>query len=332
MSLGRRLWTVAPWWRATLILALCATALAGLFPPQWHVPASVQNAIPLPASTYVPPPMGGNRPPPSVANGNPPSPMASVNQSPPSVAAPIRPVAPPATLPRSGGVKFGDTFSASFPFAGRTMPLPTGQWRVVASLPGMTPNGMATDLKALAREDADRLTGLVLLTGNEKATPSATGFRADGNCERSDINYTHVIRNEDFGEQDCQFIDFVAPESSAQPGTDGLMRAAIGDLKERRVKLPSVLIGAGFRFADRKDLLIAKFYFSPDAEGIAPSAKASWLDSDWNKYNLPQHADKQHYVDRLKVWLTRWETIMRAAWREGLAATVIAEHDRSLPN
>ena len=215
-------------------------------------------------------------------------------------------------------------------FGGRVLPLPAGSWRVVASLPTRSSVGVTVDFKALASESAGGLVALVLLTGNDKTTPGLAGYRADGNCERSDMIFTNVIHNEDFGDQDCQYIDFLVPEDSDRAGGDSLVRAALGDLKERGIALPKALVGANFRFGDRTDLLIAKFWFNPEAEGIAPSMKSAWLDNDWNKYNLAHHEDKQRYVEHVKAWLLRWETIMRAAWNEK-PFTAIDDHDRSPP-
>ncbi len=316
MSVAGRLWKAAPAWRASFIIALCATALVAIFPPGLglRTGAPGNTAAPV-SSSYAPAPAA------------PASPQQQAARPQPT---PARPPAP--TAPRSPGAKYADQVQDQVPFGGRTIPLPSGTWRVIASLPGTAQNGLATDSQALAHEVNGKLVGLVILVGNDKTTPSATGYRADGNCERSDMIFTHVAQNSDFGEQDCQYINFMVPEDvSKQTPGDALLRAAFGDLKERNVAAPQVLVGVSFRFATRRDILIARYYFSPDADGIPPSEKTAWLDNDWNKYNLARHPDKQKYIERVKTWLARWQPVIDAAWNEKPLA-VIDAHDRKLPD
>src|SRR5450756_196804 len=106
------------------ILAISATALAVLFPPG----LMRRGAAPQPSGSY---------------------------SSPAASSAPAGPASPPAAssaAPHSG-LRFGDVVATVIPFGGRHIPLPSGQWQVVASLPGNAQNGMAIDMEALAREE-----------------------------------------------------------------------------------------------------------------------------------------------------------------------------------
>uniref|UniRef100_Q07NA4 Uncharacterized protein n=1 Tax=Rhodopseudomonas palustris (strain BisA53) TaxID=316055 RepID=Q07NA4_RHOP5 len=307
-ALVPRLWSVAPAWRVAVIVAVAASALALLFPPRLltngrQVPG--QGAYVSPAA--VAPPAASN--------------AAALSSS----------IVPPTAslVPRESGAKFGDIVETSVRFGGRAIPLPAGQWRVVASLPTMAPGGIAIDMKVLSRERSGVLVGLIALVGNDKATPSPTGYRSDGNCERSDYIFTNVVKNEDFAEQECSYIDFIAPNDvSAIVGEPGL-RAAFGDLRQRGVELPSTLVAAALRLGDRHDLLIARIYLNPETTGLPRPQKIDRLDNDWNKYNLPRYGDKLAYFEKVKAWLARWTDVLRATWKE--QAYAVDEHDRLLP-
>jgi len=310
MSNIGRLWMVAPVWRATLAIAICASALGAFYPPKFKLSAPIQIVTALPPGSYTP----TNS---AVSNPTPVAPAPSQSTA-------------TQNWPASGkAVRFGEVLEWELPFAGRMFPLPSGGWRVVASLPTSNASGVALDMVALANESGGTLQALLLLIGNDKTTPNVVGFRADGNCERSDIIFTHVISNEDFGDQDCQYIDFIVPQDNERIRNEGLLRAALGDLKERNIAIPGTLIGPTFRFGNRRDVFLTKFYFNAEASGLAPSAKLNWLDNDWNKYNLAQHADKEQYIGRLRIWLTKWEDILRDAWNE---KPIPHDPSRALPN
>lgn len=300
MSGVQHLWRTAPAWRTALIIAICASALTLAYPPSFTSLRAGSTGSALPPSAYV---------------------------SPSSGATP-----PPEPEPTSSAVKYGDVLEREISFNGRAIPLPAGTWRVVASLPGADTNHVTIDVKALANESEGKLRGLVLLVGNDEKTPSRTGFRADANCERSDVIFTKLVRNDDFGDQRCYYVDLLitdAKESSSQQ-QNTLLRAAFGDLDERRVTVPSTMLGAMFRYASHERLLIAKFFFNPEVEGITPSAKVAWLDNDWNKYNLARNLDKSRYVQRLEAWAAKWDTVLQSVWT-GQTSTAVTEIDRVLP-
>src|ERR1700753_2298894 len=95
-SVTAALWTSAMPWRVALFAALCSSVLAVLYPPGG--PSNVVAPPSLPPSSY-------------------------------------SPAAVPAPPGRPGEARFGDVVADQFRFAGYSLPLPEGKWRVVASLP-----------------------------------------------------------------------------------------------------------------------------------------------------------------------------------------------------
>lgn len=290
------LWRRAPIWRGALVVSACLSALA-VFDAIKPQPAPLAGA---PAAVVSQPP------------------IISAYQPVPALAPPLAPPPPsaPARQPVVPGLAFGQTFAGTVPFGGRSLPLPPGEWRVVAVFQTPRPDGVIINMAALAHHASGVLNGLITLVGNGLNTPSTTGFRGEGGCERSDLNYVNVVSNDDFGQQDCQTIDFYPVAESDRPGGDNLLRAAFGELRQGSVTLPQTLVGPLFRFADQQSVLILRVLFNPESEGISRSGKSSWADSEWNKYNITRNPAKRRYLEGLITWTRLWTPKLRMAWRE----------------
>jgi hypothetical protein len=300
---ARSLWSFAPIWRAAVLTACSFTFLATIYPP---VGAPSLSGMQLGAN-YTPVPM------PQQTN---PQPTAGVANP----------------VPQAHSARFGEIANATIAFAGRSVPLPAGRWRVVASLPNTRPDGVIIDAIAAAREDDGTVRAIVLLVANNTATPSPTPFRADGNCDRSDLIFTHIVKNQDLGDQDCQTVDFVSVDGALKQGADVLLRAALGELQQSHIALPSTLVSANFRFGDSRSILLARYYFNPDAAGVSASTKSQWQESDWNKYNLARHPDKQTYVTNVIAWVDGWGAILRPVWKLDPDVAQIDDRSRQLPH
>jgi hypothetical protein len=216
------------------------------------------------------------------------------------------------------------TVHGTVQFAGRAIPLPTlagssSGWTVVARIPIARQDGLRIDNVVLAAWSGHTLTGLVRLTGSDRATPSKTGYRADGNCERSDVNFTAVQSNADFGEQECQMIDFVEVKTIEAQTSPPVMRAAIGDIKLRSLTPPSTMVGAYFRLASREHVLIATYYFNPEIEGIPAPQNPTWSESDWNKYKIANDPAKRAYIARVQSWIGDWKSVLKSGFDGQLA-------------
>src|SRR5262245_2840195 len=132
---------------------------------------------------------------------------------------------------------------------GMTVPLPPGQWVVVAHLPASDPGGIESLFLAQMRRD--KLSRAVLVQARAQADGSATGFERSAQCARPALLYAKTISNEELGRQDCWTIDHnvaMRPERDTPP----IIGTATGELEARGVKYPAVLLSAYFRMADQQ--------------------------------------------------------------------------------
>jgi len=190
---------------------------------------------------------------------------------------------------------------------GMTVPLPPGQWVVVAHLPAADANGVESVFLAQMRRE--KLSRAVLVQASTQADESATGFQRSAQCARPALLYAKTISNEEFGGQDCWTIDHT---ESTQPGRDTppIIGAATGELEARGIKYPPVLLAAFFRLADQQRSLDVVYYLNPETDGIT-SKPANWDESDWNRNSIYQYPDKIAYVEKLRAWAETWHPAVR---------------------
>src|SRR5262245_2084245 len=190
---------------------------------------------------------------------------------------------------------------------GMTVPLPPGQWVVVAHFPG--PDHGGVESLFLAQFRRDKLSRAILVQARIQADESATGFPRSALCARPALLYAKTISNEELGRQDCWTIDHnvsMRPERDAQP----ILGSAIGELDLRGVKYPPVLLSAFFRLADKQRSLDVVYYLNPETDGIT-SKSASWDESDWNRNTIQQYPEKIAYVEKLHAWAETWHPAVR---------------------
>jgi len=228
---------------------------------------------------------------------------------PASQAAPVAPSRPnasivprPAAEPDSASL-MGKTVTGSVLTQGKSVPLPPGQWIVVAHFPAAG----GVESLFLAQLRRDKLSRAVLVQASTQASES--GFRRSAQCARTALLYVKTISNEEFGRQDCWTINHNLWTQSERD-TPPIIRAAIGDLEVRGVKYPPVLLSAFFRLADRQSFLHAVYYFNPETDGIA-SKPTLWEESDWNRNYIHQYPDKIAYVEKLRAWAEGWHPAVR---------------------
>jgi len=307
MSHFGALWRRSPVFKGVLVLAtgLSLLLVAALSlqpsgkPPGAALPPSVaQSRFTAPASQTV---AIGQRP---VAAA------ASAAGSGGQVIAPSRPnasIAPRADTDPAATL-MGKTVTGDVAAQGKSVPLPPGQWIVVAYFPAPDPGGVESLFLDQVRRD--KLSRAVLVQASTQVGASATGFRQSAQCARTALLYVKTITNEEFGRQDCWTINHNLSTPSAERDTPPIIRAAIGDLELRGVKYPPVLLSAFFRLADKQSFLHAVYYFNPETDGIT-SKPAIWEESDWNRNYIYQYPEKIAYVEKLRAWAEAWHPAVR---------------------
>jgi uncharacterized membrane protein len=203
-----------------------------------------------------------------------------------ALAAPVHADAPPTSI------------SGVFEIGGKMVPLPAGEWRLVAEL--ATPATESAALVAvqgavLVRRDAGEVTAVVVVHANTE--PLARSLPAPPECRRGDI-YLAQMLYETKTDGACLWANYMLGGSPAE-GADPVWRKAAALLGG---PLPSTWLVAGFWIGDRQDVLEVRYHF---AAPLADAARAgtSWSDSTWAPSRIAPRSAHDVAVRDLLAWL-----------------------------
>jgi len=230
----------------------------------------------------------------------------------------LAPVAPNAAISAPQGTEpptmMGKTFRASMPIQGAEVPLPEGQWTVVAHMPGALAGAVESIVLAQAKQT--QLAGLILVQSSRLAPERANGYRQWSQCSRTDILQAKVLENENFGRQDCWTINHNLSMEWGAAGAPNVLRAAAGDLRVRGIEMPPVMLSVYFRQADKNGMLHAIYYSNPEADGIKSTPTAIWEESDWHRQYIGQYPEKMAYLQKLRHWAESWHPRISDAFQQ----------------
>jgi len=202
----------------------------------------------------------------------------------------------PASVPEAAivGVASGASVAAAvdpppppavFAVDGKQVPLPPGDWTLLAQQPGDD----ATQT-VLAELDGKRLAGLVVIRSNPHATKNILGTTAE--CARIDIYYS-VNRYDTPLDGFCSYAKPVTPDWTDGSGPwAGITRLLV----DRGVDLPPVLTMVGARARTRENFLDVRF--PPDPATLALSLPDQGLAAS----RMANSAALREYVAALQSW------------------------------
>lgn len=219
------------------------------------------------------------------------------------------------TLPALAQTNVARIFTGSFNLADKPIPLPAGEWHLVADqrMPALADARALPTLRTavLARLDGGRVVGLISATVNE--APATSGWGVAQDCTRSDI-YLAVTSYLSTIDVSCTFINHVV--TPPQRSGPGIWHDAASRIADAGWSLPSNWLMAGFRVADRQEFLDLRYHFNPDA--LAPAAPAAtWNEGPW----VADSVQHDHRRASLVNAVIRWAATARPAVERSL-------HDR----
>jgi len=347
----RRLWTRAPLWR---LIGMSAAALMLLFvlfsrypadrsastgstgnaryisQASNSAPAGINAANMAAASTVRAPSHAVSADTPShvlSAKGSPPLRASRLAASIPKAhTASLSLATPDSQLNASSGLDSGlagRSYSGSMRVNGFSVPLPTGNWLMLANDNVKLPTA-AGELIYIGQIAKKRLIGLIRITAVRSLEQPGTGFRVAPGCidHQEDNNYVMSEEMIPNGHQACWIIGITNTNSLQQwadraAKIDSLNRAAAGDLAAKGVSYPQDLIDVRFTRAETWGVLEVKYFFSPETAGITSNEALSPRDSDWFVQNISRFPEKQAYVDKLKQWATQFWPRFKSAFDNG---------------
>ena len=175
----------------------------------------------------------------------------------------------------------GDLIEKRLVVAGKQIPLPDGQWIVAGSgLGRLSEDEQPGAFGAIRNLVLFRLNGSAVDAAaeiNVNALPVSDGWGIANNCTRTDLALS-VVRYKAGWDGSCFLVTHTMTPSAAGPVA---WRQAVAVASERGLTLPAIWLTAGFRVANRRDVIDARMHFSPESRGIAPEAVSRWRDSAW---------------------------------------------------
>jgi uncharacterized membrane protein len=248
------------------------------------------------------------------------------------------------------------SFSHHLTLAGKQIPLPPGDWRVagissvVAGGPADHAAGAVIETLVLFLLRGPAVESFVVI--NTNALPADHGWGLAGACRRSDL-YAAAIEAESSGDVFCRFAGHV--QTIVDDRSAPAWRAAVRLANERGWRLPQTWLMAGFRIADRRDVVDVRYHFNPEPQGepgspplppvplwlaMIPGASAlvpvtmpalteppAWADSPWAVAHLGENAGRRNLADRL----VRWSEMMRTPIEQGFRNQLADQPDQPMP-
>jgi hypothetical protein len=187
--------------------------------------------------------------------------------------------------------------SGVFEIGGKMVPLPEGEWQLVAEL--ATPATESAALAAvqsavLVRLDAGEVTAVVVVHTNTE--PLARSLPAPRECRRDDI-YLAQMLYETKTDGACLWANYMLGGAPAE-GADPVWRKAAALLA---TPLPSTWLTAGFWISDRQDVLEVRYHFAAPLADARPGVR--WHDSAWAPSRIALRGAHDVAVRDLLAWL-----------------------------
>ena len=227
---------------------------------------------------------------------------------------------PPSGLERA---VLGRTFQGTLLVSGFQVPLPPGEWAVLA-------NGTATgnvhpenkgNIYFLGHIVRKRLVGVIWV---QAMRSPGFGFEQNQNC--TNPGNLFVLDKSDGPEhQTCTWIrSFFSADmqqwADKSAHLDQMVRAAGRDLEAKGVTYPQELVTVGFQRAEKWGEITAGYMFSPEKDGVSSNVAPSFRDSEWYKGNVQRYPEKLAYVTRLQQWSMSFSPRFQAAFEGGKQA------------
>jgi uncharacterized membrane protein len=212
----------------------------------------------------------------------------------------------------------GKIYTSSFEIAGKQIPLPEGQWRVIAERnePAGIDLASGDDLRQVVLVQLQGRAASALVVATANIGPSTAGWGTSRDCTRQDILMAN-LRYQSAVDVSCSFINHVVNAPAEQP-------SVIDAELTRRSKaegwsIPATWLMAGFRIADRRDMIDVRYHFNPEL-AVPPRAAAPWPDNPWSRPAVSVSRNRAAVVAGLANWVTASQETLEEGFRHRLPA------------
>jgi uncharacterized membrane protein len=187
--------------------------------------------------------------------------------------------------------------TGTFAIAGKAVPLPAGEWHIVAergTLASESSANVALRSAALVRLSGDRIVAAITVHTNE--TPLTRSLPLPADCKRDDVHLALTVY-ETSSDGACVWINHLVGSAPAS-AIDQTWRDGAAALEAEQ---PPLWLEAGFWIGDRQDVLDIRYHFIPP--GVDETRPTGWSDSAWSPVNIGEDGPRHVAIEDLAVWV-----------------------------
>jgi uncharacterized membrane protein len=184
-----------------------------------------------------------------------------------------------------------------FVIAGKAVPLPEGDWQVVArrvTLAAESPAKVAIRGAVLVQRSSDGVVAAITVHTNDTPLPRNLPMPAD--CKRGDVHLAFTVY-ETATDASCLWINHII-ESAPPAAIDPLWTDAVRTLADA---MPALWLEAGFWIGNRQDALDIRYHFIPPENDATPAT--TWGDSLWSPQNVGETGPRSVVIGDLAAWM-----------------------------
>lgn len=224
-----------------------------------------------------------------------------------------------------GPLRIGSTVERTLRIDGKQLTLPMGAWTVAAdgaSEWNDTSLGAYGYLRTviLFRVVEGKLDAVLEVNAN--VLPTMDGWGMTAACARNDLVLA-VTRYRAGWDGSCYFVTHTLMARDTTP----MWRRARDFAAQNRLVVPRMMLSAGFRSANRTDVLDVRYHFAGETRGIGVEAADRWKDSAWMTQRLEQDPRRNAFARAVSDWAVGYSGVVDA----GLKNRALTEDPVAMP-
>ena len=200
----------------------------------------------------------------------------------------------------------GAIVSGSVVLNGRAVPLPPGEWKVIASEDGGRAPDFAGALSQargswaiLTQDQAERLSGVIAISASERSSYTYSNWQVMA-CARPPSSAGSMVREGGETHQNCADVRVLAVAPQRPANVARMWGTFFDAVYARPGWSPAIFYTGWSRVADRTGSLDVIYHFSPETRGFARDDRP-WAQNGWNPAN--QNDAQKAYIVRIADWL-----------------------------
>jgi uncharacterized membrane protein len=211
----------------------------------------------------------------------------------------------------------GSTVERVLRVNGKEVPLPGGSWVIAADAANGWNDQSLGAFGYLRTLVLFRVVGSrvdTMLEVNTNVLPTTDGWGIASDCSRTNLLLA-VIRYRAGWDGSCYFVTHTLLTGDPTPA----WRKAREFAASKGWDVSRIWLTAGFRAADRSDVLDVRFHFAPETRGMTTETVARWQDSNWMTDKLDGDALRYAFARAVSGWAVSYSALIDAGLKNRLS-------------